>query len=293
VLIGISVNFGPPAIPVYYQPPCPTRNYIWSPGYWAFADGDYYWVPGTWVRAPRYGLLWTPGYWAWNDGRYYWNQGFWATQVGFYGGVNYGYGYYGNGYVGGRWQGDQFRYNTAVTDVNRNVIQNVYSDRVAAANNSNRVSYNGGRGGITARPTQSQRAVQSGNRVSATSVQVQQQRVAVQNHANFSSVNHGRPATAAVARPLTSARQTTTQRAAAPRAVTQRAAAPRAVTQHAAAPRAVTPRAPARISHVQAQPRQGKGAPGGAQPRQGKAGPAGGHPAGPQGGGADHNKPGK
>ena len=112
VSIGVSVYFGPPAIPVYEQPPDLWPNYVWSPGYWAWDDG-YYWVPGTWVPAPEYGLYWTPGYWAYRHGYYSWSQGYWATQVGFYGGLNYGYGYYGNGYVGGSWQGNQFRHNTA------------------------------------------------------------------------------------------------------------------------------------------------------------------------------------
>jgi hypothetical protein len=31
--IGISVSFGPPALPVYEQPPCPDEGYIWTPGY--------------------------------------------------------------------------------------------------------------------------------------------------------------------------------------------------------------------------------------------------------------------
>jgi hypothetical protein len=97
--LAISVSFGPPAIPYYTQPPCPTPNYVWSPGYWAYEDGGgYYWVPGTWVAAPAVGLNWTPGYWGWNDGSYGWNQGYWAPQVGYYGGINYGYGYSGRGY---------------------------------------------------------------------------------------------------------------------------------------------------------------------------------------------------
>ncbi len=55
--IAISVRIGPPALPVYEQPPCPGEGYIWTPGYWAYAD-DYYWVPGTWVLAPQVGFLW-------------------------------------------------------------------------------------------------------------------------------------------------------------------------------------------------------------------------------------------
>ena len=71
VSVGVSINIAPPALPVYVQPPCPEVGYIWTPGYWAWDDGDYYWVPGTWVSAPSVGLLWTPGYWGWGDGGYF------------------------------------------------------------------------------------------------------------------------------------------------------------------------------------------------------------------------------
>ena len=67
--VGISVRIGPPALPVYVQPPCPGDGLLWTPGYWAYDPdfGDYYWVPGTWVEPPEIGYLWTPGYWAWNS----------------------------------------------------------------------------------------------------------------------------------------------------------------------------------------------------------------------------------
>ena len=65
IAVGISVRIAPPELPVYEQPLCPGEGYIWTPGYWAWDpdDGDYYWVPGTWVLAPEVGFLWTPGYW--------------------------------------------------------------------------------------------------------------------------------------------------------------------------------------------------------------------------------------
>ena len=235
VSIGVSVYFGPPEIPVYEQPPDLWPNYVWSPGYWAWDDG-YYWVPGTWVPAPEYGLYWTPGYWAWHHGYYSWSQGYWATQVGFYGGVNYGFGYYGNGYVGGGWQGNSFRYNTAITNVDRGRINNVYSSRAGVVDGSSRVSYNGGRGGLTAQATQNQLAVQRGHHVAATSVQTQHQSLAAQSRANFSTVNHGRPAVAAVARPFSNTNRPAAQHAATTqRATTQHAATTqRATTQHAA-----------------------------------------------------------
>ena len=59
----ITVNIAPPILPVYEQPPCPEQGWMWSPGYWAYGDDGYYWVPGTWVPAPYEGALWTPGYW--------------------------------------------------------------------------------------------------------------------------------------------------------------------------------------------------------------------------------------
>ena len=55
--VFISVNVGPPALPVYEQPVCPAPGYIWAPGYWAYGPEGYFWVPGTWVIAPQPGLL--------------------------------------------------------------------------------------------------------------------------------------------------------------------------------------------------------------------------------------------
>jgi hypothetical protein len=117
--INISVNSAPPELPVYEQPPIPAVGYLWTPGYWAWGDDiqDYYWVPGTWVLVPQPGFLWTPGYWGSNGGAFVWNQGYWGTQVGFYGGVNYGYGYGGSGFEGGYWQGGQMFYNRSVVNV--------------------------------------------------------------------------------------------------------------------------------------------------------------------------------
>ena len=92
----------PPELPVYEQPPIPAPGYVWTPGYWGIGPLGYYWVPGTWVLPPSVGLLWTPGYWGWRDGIYVWNAGYWGPHVGFYGGVNYGFGYGGVGYEGAR-----------------------------------------------------------------------------------------------------------------------------------------------------------------------------------------------
>ena len=115
----VSVSVAPPVLPVYAQPVCPGPGYIWTPGYWAYTDdGGYYWVPGTWVEPPEVGFLWTPGYWGWNNNVYVWNAGYWGPEVGFYGGINYGFGYTGFGYAGGYWRDRQFYYNSRVNNVN-------------------------------------------------------------------------------------------------------------------------------------------------------------------------------
>ena len=129
--LDIPVSYGPPALPVYEQPTCPAEGYAWTPGYWAWdPDYGYYWVPGTWVLAPQTGYLWTPPWWGWNEGSYIFHEGYWGTQVGFYGGINYGFGYYGNGFEGGRWQGNQFFYNRSVMNVNVTEIHNVYNTTI-------------------------------------------------------------------------------------------------------------------------------------------------------------------
>jgi hypothetical protein len=200
--VGVSVHIGPPAIPVYEQPLCPTDGYLWIPGYWGYGDDGYYWVPGYWEAPPTVGFLWTPGYWGYAGGLYGWHGGYWGPHIGFYGGVNYGYGYGGSGYYGGGWVGGRFRYNTAVTRVNTTVIHNTYIDRTVIRNTTeNRVSYNGGPGGVNARPSAQEQSAMQEHHIQATSAQVQHEQTARSDRGQLASVNHGRPATAAVARP--------------------------------------------------------------------------------------------
>lgn len=198
----VSVSFGPPALPVYEQPICPGEGYIWTPGYWAWDDDydDYYWVPGTWVLAPEPGYLWTPPYWAWDNDVYIFHEGYWGPQVGFYGGVAYGFGYFGVGYVGGRWEGNRFFYNREVTNVNVVNIRNVYNERVEVRT-ENRVSYNGGPGGIQVRPRPQEEAASRERHLPPVAAQTQHFREARSNRELHASENHGRPAVAATARP--------------------------------------------------------------------------------------------
>ena len=108
----------PPPLPEYSQPPCPGNGYLWTPGYWSYASQGYYWVPGVWAWPPQVGVLWTPGYWGFFGGMYRYNYGTWGQYVGYYGGINYGFGYGGLGYQGGYWNGNRFNYNRSVNNVN-------------------------------------------------------------------------------------------------------------------------------------------------------------------------------
>ncbi len=191
----------PPPLPVYEQPPCPVEGYIWTPGYWAWAPGGYYWVPGTWVAPPRIGLLWTPGYWGFVGGVYMFHAGYWGPHVGFYGGVNYGFGYGGIGFVGGRWVGSSFAYNQSVTNVNVTVVHNTYNETVVNNVTVNRVSYNGGTGGITATPTAEERLANQEQHVVPTQAQRLHVQQAAANPALLAKNNGGRPAIAATPHP--------------------------------------------------------------------------------------------
>jgi len=197
VAVGISVRVAPPALPVYTQPVCPGPGHIWTPGYWAWNDDDgYYWVPGTWVVAPV-GLLWTPGYWGWSDGVYAWHVGYWGPHIGFYGGVNYGFGYGGVGFAGGEWRGRSFYYNRSITNVTN--VTTVYNKTVIV--NENHVAFNGGEGGVRARPTHEEEIAEHERHSKPLDAQTRHEHMAGQNKQNFASENHGRPAIAATAKP--------------------------------------------------------------------------------------------
>jgi len=201
VAVAISVRIGPPALPVYEQPICPEPGYIWVPGYWAYGSDGYFWVPGTWVEPPEVGLLWTPGYWGWENDFYIWHAGYWGPEVGYYGGINYGFGYTGVGFFGGYWRDRTYYYNRAVTNVNVTVVRNTYNTTVVNNNTANRVSFNGGPSGVTARPTSREMAAERQRHINMTAEQSQHQQAASSNRTLLASVNHGRPDIAASVRP--------------------------------------------------------------------------------------------
>ena len=206
ISIGISVRIAPPPLPVYAQPPLPGPDYIWTPGYWAWDDyvDAYFWVPGTWVRAPRPGLLWTPPWWGWSDGLFLFHTGYWGPHVGFYGGVPYGFGYTGLGFQGGYWNGGHVFYNSSVTNVTNVHVTNVYRNEVVV-NRTTNVSYNGGPGGVQARPSAQEQMAAHEERVAPTGNQQAHIAAAHADPRAFASANHGRPPMLATARPIMAA----------------------------------------------------------------------------------------
>ncbi len=168
----------PPVLLVYDQPEDPGDGYIWTPGYWAWSPEGYFWVPGAWVEAPYEGALWTPGYWGYWHNHYGFYPGYWGQYVGYYGGINYGFGYVGYGYEGGYWGGGHFNYNRSVNNINITVVHNVYSRRVTVYNSDSHVSFNGGSGGVRAPARPAELAAMHEQHTAPMKAQLQNQRTA-------------------------------------------------------------------------------------------------------------------
>jgi hypothetical protein len=204
--VFISVGFAPPELPVYDQPPCPDPGLMWTPGYWAYGPDGYFWVPGAWVPAPYDGALWTPPYWGWSGGLFVFHDGYWGSHVGYYGGVNYGYGYGGIGFAGGEWRGHDFFYNTAVMHVDRGRIHGVFEDRGRMergfVDQHSRVAFSGGPGGIRHDPRPEERFADRDQHVGRTSFQQQHQNAAMGDRNSYVRNNNGRPQNLTSARPL-------------------------------------------------------------------------------------------
>jgi hypothetical protein len=199
--VSVSITLAPPALPIYVQPAVPAPGYIWTPGYWSYGPDGYFWVPGTWVEPPAVGLLWTPGYWGWSSGLFVWNAGYWGPQIGFYGGVNYGFGYPGHGYEGGYWRANQFYYNRTVNNITNVQIHNVYTKTVVNNVTVNHISYVGGPGGITARPTAQEEQAAHERHTPPTDLQIKHRESASSQRELLATVNQGKPQIAATAKP--------------------------------------------------------------------------------------------
>jgi hypothetical protein len=102
--------------------------------------------------------------------------------------------------VGGEWRGRSFYYNRSVTNVSVTNVTNVYN-RTVVVNNRSTTSFNGGTGGVQARPTHQEEQWGRERHTAPLDVQSQHERAAAGNRENLASQNHGRPAIAATSRP--------------------------------------------------------------------------------------------
>jgi hypothetical protein len=193
----------PPDLFDYDQPFAPGPFFLWIPGYWAHNPSGFFWVPGQWLRAPFYGALWTPPYWGFSNGLYRFHSGYWGTHIGYYGGVNYGFGYIGTGFFGGYWRDHQFFYNTAVARIpstittvynHATVFHGVsYGARVAVL-----TSYNGGPAGLRVHPLPFEIAAAREPHLPEAAAQVNMRRISSHNRNAAFSQNQGHPIVAAV-----------------------------------------------------------------------------------------------
>jgi len=143
---SVSTAATPPPLPAEQQPTLSEDGELWTPGYWYWRNPGYIWIPGAWVRPPQAGVLWTPPYWSSAGTVFVFHPGHWGSTVGYYGGVNYGYGYSGNGYNGGHWIGNAFAYNSAINHVNPSIVGHAYAETVP--NQGSRGVVQGSRGGV-------------------------------------------------------------------------------------------------------------------------------------------------
>src|SRR5271163_1869064 len=132
---------------------------------------------------------------------FFFHQGYWGPHVGFYGGINYGFGYGGVGYKGGRQGNGHFSYNPFVNRVNTPVIHNTYNTTIVNNVTVNHVSYSGGEGGVEARPTPQETSYANQHHIPPVAAQTQHVEEARGNPELRASANKGVPPIAATAKP--------------------------------------------------------------------------------------------
>ena len=151
VAIGVSINVAPPELPVYEQPPIPGPGYLWTPGYWAWGDEWLLLGAGHLGRAAAAGLSLDAGLLGLGRRRLLWHAGYWGPHVGFYGGVNYGFGYGGHGYRGRLLARRRRSTTTAASTIIPGTCTSPTSTTNRDRRHGNRVSFNGGNGGVRPR----------------------------------------------------------------------------------------------------------------------------------------------
>ncbi len=131
------------------------------------------------------------------------HAGYWGPHIGFYGGVNYGFGYGGAGYRRRTLGRESFCVqHRSRQRQHHGGSQHLYEQcRRTITYTVNKVSYNGGAGGVAAAPTSQERMAAQEPHVPPTPMQHQHVQEAVRNPALSAAANGGHPAIAATPRP--------------------------------------------------------------------------------------------
>ena len=57
--------------------PAPFSEAVWQPGYYAWLNNQYTWIPGRWERPPQGRTTWVTPRWERRDNGYIFVEGYW------------------------------------------------------------------------------------------------------------------------------------------------------------------------------------------------------------------------
>ena len=110
------------------RPPRSGDGYIWTPGYSAGADGRLQPGPRRLDRCRLQRRTLDAGLLGLRQRRLPLERRLLGPYVGYYGGINYGFGYVGSGFAGGHWERGRYHYNRAYCNFGRGYnYHNVYN----------------------------------------------------------------------------------------------------------------------------------------------------------------------
>lgn len=72
---GLMMPQPPPPARAETKPDSPGENYVWKPGHWAPAQGEWKWTPGEWAVPPTSISLWIEG--TYDPQTQRWSPGYW------------------------------------------------------------------------------------------------------------------------------------------------------------------------------------------------------------------------
>ena len=73
----VAIGWAPPPMLVEEIPPPPSRDAVWTGGYWTW-QGDWVWCAGRWMMPPRPQYVWVQPYYEHRDERVIFLPGYWS-----------------------------------------------------------------------------------------------------------------------------------------------------------------------------------------------------------------------